>query len=239
MLFTSGSTVRQRVVVVLKGKFKTVDDAEEEYGLTVESYLSGVDTDQNVDPQPAHLPNHLLSAIDHLGESQLKVVITKAFLKVVNQKSLVIELATKSPLAKLLGSVTEELYKYLPDVKKELLLNGWFLQHAIERGIDSNPGDFATLSLKAMLALQENGKPNLVYKWCRCLYNYDGKSSMDFDRMPFGLIQYCMEFFSCTHVSQVRKFKAAACYCYYAFCTFIIGLINIVNIFLICWISFC
>ena len=205
VLFISGSTVRQRVVVVLKGKYKTVDEAEDQYGLTVESYLSGFGTDKNVDPQPAHIPDHLLSSIDHLGESQLIALITKVFEKVPNQKSLLIELATKSPLVKLLGSVTEELYKHLPDMKKDLLLNALYLQRAIDHGIDSNPGDYASLSLKAMLALQEKGKPNLVYKWCRCLHNNEGKSSMDFDRMPFGLIQYCMEFFSCTHVSQVRK----------------------------------
>ena len=63
-----GSTVRQRVVVVLKGKYKTVDEAEADHGLTIKSYL-GFQTDQNVDPQLAHIPSHLLSSISHLGES--------------------------------------------------------------------------------------------------------------------------------------------------------------------------
>lgn len=36
VLFLSRSTVRQRVVVVLKGRYKTVDEAEDEYGLSVE-----------------------------------------------------------------------------------------------------------------------------------------------------------------------------------------------------------
>ena len=199
------------MVVVVKGKYKTVDEAEDDHGLTIESYL-GLKPDQNVDPQLAHILSHLLSSISHLGESQLKVVIRRAFEKVLDQRTLLIELATKTPLAKVLGSITEELYKYLPEVKKDVLLNAFFLQRAIDHGIDSNPGDFPTLSLKSMVALQENGKPNLVYKWCRCLHNHDGKSSMDFSRMPFGLIQYCIEFFSCTHVSQVRKLKHAACH---------------------------
>ena len=30
-----GSTVRQRVAVVLKGKYKTVDEAEADHGLTI------------------------------------------------------------------------------------------------------------------------------------------------------------------------------------------------------------
>lgn len=202
-LFISGSTVRQRVVVVLKGKYKTVDEAEDDLGITVGSYLGLDAANQTVDHQPAHVPSHLLSSIEHLGESQLKLVISKAFGKIADQKSLLIELATKSPVAKLLGSVTEEFYRHLPDVKKDILLNSLFLQRATDHGIDSNPGDFATVSLRAMLTLQQNAKPNLVYKWSRCLHNEEEKSSLDFERMPFGLIQYCMEFFSCTHVSQV------------------------------------
>ena len=98
----------------------------------------------------------------------------------------------------------------MPVVKKDLLLNALFLQRAVDLGIDSNPGDFASLSLKAMLEMQEKDKPNLVYKWSRCLHNSEGKSSIDMDRMPFGLMQYCIEFFSCTHVSQVSNQKAAA-----------------------------
>lgn len=163
--YYSSSTVRQRAIVVFKGKYKTVDDADADHGLTIESYL-GLNTDQNVDPQLAHTPSHLLSSISHLGESQLKVVITKAFEKVVEKKTLLIELATKTHLAKLFGSITEEVYKYLPEVKKDLLLNALSLQHAIDHGIDSDPGDFTTLSMKSMVTLQENGKPNLVYKWC-------------------------------------------------------------------------
>ena len=190
--------------MVLKGKYKTVDEAEDDLGITVESYQLGLDAaNKTVDHQPAHVPSHLLSSIEHLGESQLKLIILKAFEKIADQKNLLIELATKSPVVKLLGGVTEEFYRHLPDVKKDILLNSFFLQRANDHGIDSNPGDFATVSLRAILKLQQNAKPNLVHKWSRCLYNEEGKSSLDFERMPFGLIQYCMEFFSCTHVSQV------------------------------------
>lgn len=153
-LFISGSTVCQWVVVVLKGKYKTVDEAEDYFGITVESYLSGLDAEnQTVDHLATHVPSHLLSSIEHLGESQLKLVISKAFEKIADQKSLLVELATKSPVAKLLGSITEEFYRHLPDVKKDILLNSLFLQRANDHGIDSNPGDFATVSLKAMLTL--------------------------------------------------------------------------------------
>ena len=125
------------MVVALKGKYKTEDEAKADHGLTIESSLR-LNTDQNVDPQLAHTPSHLLSSISHIGESQRKVVITKTFKMVAAQKMLLIEVATRTPLANLLGSITEELYKYLPEVKKNLLLNALSLQHAIDHGIDTS-----------------------------------------------------------------------------------------------------
>ena len=91
----------------------------EHLGITVESYQLGLDAaNKTVDHQPAHVPSHLLSSIEHLGESQLKLIISKAFEKIADQKNLLIELATKSPVVKLLGSVTEEFYRHLADVKR-------------------------------------------------------------------------------------------------------------------------
>ena len=188
----------------MKGKFNTVDDAEEEYGLSVESYLG--EAAENVEPQPDSIPDHPMTSVDHLGQSQLEVVIAKAFHKITDQKGLLVRLATKSPLLKHLGSIIQDLFKELCCTKRDLLLDHLYLQRATDLGIDSNPGDYASLSMKAMLQLQEKGKPNLVYKWSRCLHNGEGKSSLDFNKMPFGLIQYSIEFFSCTHVSQVGQF---------------------------------
>ncbi|KAJ7373303.1 hypothetical protein OS493_012894 [Desmophyllum pertusum] len=145
------------------------------------------------------MPDHLLASVDHLGQSQLEALIAKAFHKLTDQKGLLVRLATKSPLLKHLGCIIEDLYKELLDIKKDLLLDRLYLQRATDLGIDSNPGDYASLSIKAMLKLQEKGKPNLVYKWSRCLHNEQGKPSLDFNRMPFGLLQYSIEFFSCTH----------------------------------------
>ena len=92
------------------------------------------------------------------------------------------------------------LHPHLHEQDQRMLLNKWFLQQATGMGIDSNPADFAALSLEAMLLLQRNDKPNLVYKW-----NDEGKPSLDLNRMPFGMLQYIIEFFSCTvtHVAQV------------------------------------
>ena len=50
--------------MVLKGKYKTVDEAEDDLGITVESYQLGLDAaNKTVDHQPAHVPSHLLSSI--------------------------------------------------------------------------------------------------------------------------------------------------------------------------------
>ena len=72
-------------------------------------------------------------------------------------------------------------------------------------GIDSSPADYASLSLAAMLELQIHEKPNLVYKWSQSLTRKpNGTPVLQMNRMPFGLLQYQIEFFSCTNTSQFR-----------------------------------
>ena len=129
----------------------------------------------------------------------------KAFHKITGQKGLVVELTTKLPLLKHLGSLLEDLYKQLPGIKKDLLLDRLFFHCATDLGIDSNPGDYANLPMKAMLKLQEKGKLHLVYKWSRRLYNeeLEGKPSLDFDRMPFGL-KNCRELSCAKRVVELR-----------------------------------
>lgn len=60
-----------------------------------------------------------------------------------------------------------------------------------------------------MKRLEVNGKSNLVIKFCQCLANDRPDKSgslMPMHRMPFGLIQHCIEFFTCTNVMQVTLF---------------------------------
>lgn len=66
----------------MKGKFNIVDDAEEGYGLSVESYLC--EAAGNVEPQPDSIPDLVLASVDHLGQSQLEVVMAKAFHKITD-----------------------------------------------------------------------------------------------------------------------------------------------------------
>ena len=97
-------------------------------------------------------------------------------------------------------------------IKPNYLINKQFLQTAVAEGIDSNPADFVSLSLGAMKVLQVAGKPNLIYKWSKCVFGDDGKPLIPLHRMPFGLIQYQMEFFTCTNVMQVTNFNFVVLY---------------------------
>ena len=82
-------------------------------------------------------------------------------------------------------------------------LSVWF---AGIKGIVSYPKNFVQMSLAAMKRLEANGKSNLVYKFCQGLaFDRPDKSGplIPINRMPFGLIEYCIEFFTCTNVMQV------------------------------------
>ena len=81
-----------------------------------------------------------------------------------------------------------------------------FLELANKYGIDTNPADFASLSVKAMKRLKEHNKNNLVYKFSMCIgSNQPGTDDPLFPltRMPFGLVEYQIEFFSATNIMQV------------------------------------
>jgi len=79
---------------------------------------------------------------------------------------------------------------------------------ACKKGITSNPRSFIQLSLEAMKRLEDNNKVNLVFKFCQGLaQDRPDKSGplIPIHRMPFGLMQYCMEFFTCTNVMQIKE----------------------------------
>ena len=197
-----GSSVRQRVVVYMKGRFKSVDEAEEEFGLSIDSYLGeGMQIEDETELQTSE--DVILNSIDHLGQSQLSDVFIKTFGRIRDKRKCLLKLLTQSSFQAQLTDLIVAILPYLSAQDQRMLLDRGYLQQARDMGINSNPADFATRSLKAMLLLQKNQKPNLMYLWCSCLYNEEGKPSLDLNRMPFGMLQYIMEFFSCTHVAQV------------------------------------
>ena len=66
------------------------------------------------------------------------------------------------------------------------------------------------MSIKAMELLKMNNKNNLLYKFALALCNTKPGTNepvFPMDRMPFGLVEYQIEFFSCTHIKQVLIFR--------------------------------
>ena len=201
--FFVGSVVRQRVVNFMRVKFKTVEEAESFYGLTVEMYLNDVPPRASSEPS-LKLDEVLGSSISSLAQQQLEELITKAMAAVRDKKSILLKILMTTQLS---GDALKELinlmYQKLELNEKIKVVDKQFVDAAISQGIDSNPADFASISLGAMKLLQENGKPNLIYKWAKCVFGENGKPLIPIDRMPFGLLQYQMEFFTATNVMQV------------------------------------
>ena len=86
-------------------------------------------------------------------------------------------------------------------------LDTLFLKLSIKAGITSNPGNFSSLSIQAMKLLQNRGRSNLVYKFSQMLTDkkQDNTPLISMDRMPFGLIDYAIQFMTSTHIRQVSK----------------------------------
>ena len=100
----------------------------------------------------------------------------------------------------------KQLTTLLDNDELEDLLNKLFLHLALAHNITSNPGNYCSMSIKAMELLKMNNKNNLLYKFALALCNTKPGTNepvFPMDRMPFGLVEYQIEFFSCTHVKQV------------------------------------
>ena len=113
----------------------------------------------------------------------------------------------KSMSVDYLSSLTQICFDHIEYLgERENVLNNMYLQVANNMGINTNPADYASMSLAAMVEVQNNRKPNLVYKWSQCLTRKsEGKPVLQMNRMPLGLIQFQIEFFSCTNSTQVSE----------------------------------
>ena len=174
----------------------TIDSAEAALGITVESYIDGspcqstatdhIDQDLNLSPS-------LTGKLSCLSKSQLKDLIIKSL--------------------RLLGcnvDVIVQLIKILlleqPDLDVLVITDQLYALVAEKMGLTSTVLGFVRLSLEAMRRLELNDKVNLVIKFCQGFANDRPDKSdplIPLHRMPFGLLQYCIEFFTCTTVMQV------------------------------------
>ncbi|CAH3192539.1 unnamed protein product, partial [Porites evermanni] len=118
----SNNRVRGRVCTYLKGRFRSLEVAEETYNLTLSDALAEV-------------------TVDHPKQRR-------------NNN-------TCSLLSIKLFQILQDL-PCLDAVKLEKIVDASFLELALRAGINTNPGNFASLSAKAMKLLQSLGKTNLT-----------------------------------------------------------------------------
>ena len=150
----------------------------------------GTNTDDSA--QPVHLPTDVTT---NLEQSKLRHALIIAINRFAND----INVGTFNKLLELLVSLL--CYDDILTLTNQL----WqVLFKAV--GINTNPTDFIVLSLNTMSLLEQANKSNIVYKLVRCLATKRPGSEdplLPLDRMPFGLIQYQIDFFNSTHISQV------------------------------------
>ncbi|XP_070562222.1 uncharacterized protein [Ptychodera flava] len=68
------------------------------------------------------------------------------------------------------------------------------------------PTDFLQLALPAMAHLQDKHKPNLIYlaaKGFGTMRTGGGDSRIPTDRMPYGVLEYSLQFFNASHTNQI------------------------------------
>ena len=181
------SRVRGRVCTFMRGKFKNLEAAEEAYHLTLSDCLAEL----TVGGPKTRKQNPVCTSKETTSE-------------------LTNELNHPDPSAVSLSAMSSgqflEALSSLEEEKLEFVANATFLKLALMGGFNTNPGDFATVSVKAMTVLQENGKNNLLYKFGYCIATTRPGSEeplFPMNRMPFGLVEYQVEFFSSTDIAQV------------------------------------
>lgn len=107
---------------------------------------------------------------------------------------------------KLREQLIAKLMKDTTDIDQVTMLDSTFKSVCLENGIKDPPEKFLTLSVQSMKTLQENGKPNVLLDFAKCLGTNKPDSNeplLPINKMPFGLIQHQLQFFSATNVNQV------------------------------------
>lgn len=213
----AASTVRQHILTDLKQKFKTVDEAEDALGLSLEAYLEDSTLTDQTAPFPASLNTSqtLLDKLHHLTSVQLKELIVQALQLLVKvhtppATTLLEEVAnTFLQLDWITAHLCELMATWFQNSRLEIsvtALNKCFDIVSKKFGITTNVLNFPQLSLYAMRKLQELEKSNTVYNLSKVISETrpgTSESLMPLKRMPFGMIQFAIDFFATTNVMQV------------------------------------
>ena len=226
----TASAVRQHILTDLKQKFKTVDEAEDALGLSLEAYLDDSILSDRTTPSPAplHVNQTILDKLNHLTPVQLKELIVQSLQllsKLHTPPTTLLEHLANTLLE--MDWITTHLVQLIETWFKNasfqdciLVLNKCFDISSKKIGITTNVLNFPQLSLYAMKKLQDLGKSNTVYSLSKVISESrpDGSDSlMPLKRMPFGMIQFIVDFFASTNVMQVTVVCVCVCVCFKLF----------------------
>lgn len=203
--YFSDNRVRGRVCTFFRENFETLEAAEVHYNLTLSGCLEELTLNeksnqvkvtnkytQTAPHRPANLPTTAAVAFDLQNiPVDLRLHIIPCF------PSLDIS-SFPMFIKKLIG--------YLEPSSLSDIGDFCFMELVKTTSINSNPADFISRSIRCMESLQVHGKSNLLYKFAFCITEKcpeTDKPILLMDRMPFGLIEYQLEFFACTNIMQV------------------------------------
>ena len=181
-----GNACRHQVNSYLRKKYKTLEDAEKDLG--VDYFSDGLKYDETMAHNSRPVP---LPVCAHSPNSHLKKTQVDCYGDVTGS------------VTNLLGSMSSKLRE---DFIQKLLLSHMKLEFDCEYK-QFVPSDFVRLCCKAMKTLHENGKRNILYHLARGLGIEREDCSgprLPIDRMPFGLLSYSIQYFSCDTVNNLR-----------------------------------
>ncbi|XP_078357969.1 uncharacterized protein LOC144642774 isoform X1 [Oculina patagonica] len=191
-ILLTNSRIRTRAYNVLRGKFPSLDAAEAHYKLTLTDCLEELDLSGHRGSRIRRTP----TGVDKVTQTPaLEISATPPFTPAAQTTAATSVVELKNAIS------------VLDDASLSEIANMSFLKLAIKNGIDTNPADFASKSIRAMKRLQEHGKNNLLYKFAFCIANSRPGSDVPLfplDRMPFGLVEYQIEFFAATNIAQLK-----------------------------------
>ena len=213
--------MRQHILCDIKKRFKTVEEAEDSLGLTLESYLDESNTSVAAKPPVTlDISQSLIEKMGHMTPSQLKELIEEAWQllsKLPAWETDIIEALANSFLQ--MEWVTAHVTKLIRSWFEVfsvgdsiLVLNECFQVTAEKMGIETNVLNFPRLSLKSMKTLQDLGKTNTIYNLSKVIGEPrpDGSGThMPLKRMPFGIVQYVIDLIVSANVLQLKYYLHA------------------------------
>jgi hypothetical protein len=213
-IYFSAISCRSQIVNHLGKTFTTIAAAEDAYKVNYEvnndfGYL------ENISTQPECIDNILLQPMSRLSAEHLIALVYQVLQQKSEQerKCVLKPLLVESDFLDLFDNTNlslklrEQLIaKLITDIDQVTMLDSTFKTVCLENGIEHPPEKFLTLSVRSMNTLQENGKPNVLLDFATCLGTNKPDSNeplLPINKMPFGLIQHQLQFFSATNVNQV------------------------------------